>query len=157
MARLLAVMVGLAALALTPACGGNACPTPEEQAYFTSVPIYHDETVMGADSVGELIAQAAANPSLLSTEAWKVDIAVALSRMEIGARSIADYDAPPSLSQIDGLHKSSASKVLEAVDLYDGAVNQPNPAAIEEAASLLTSAAEDRARAASATEEFCEE
>ena len=147
----------LAAIFIAPACGGSTCPTPEEQTYLTSVPIYQDEVKIGAESVGELFAQAAANPSLLATEDWKMDVAVALSRMETGARAIADRVAPASLSHIDGLHKSSASKVLEAVDLLNGAVNEIDRAAIEEASTLLTSAAEDRAKAASAAEAFCEE
>ena len=157
MARALVVLVGLVALTIAPACGGSACPTPEEQAYFTALPIYHDEVVMGAESASGLFAQAAANSSLLTTEAWKVDMAVALSRMEAGAQAITDRDAPGSLSRIDGLHKSSASKALEAVDLYKRAVSQPRPAALVQAATLLASAEEDRAKATSAAEGFCDE
>ena len=144
-------------MGLTSACGGSTCPAPEEQEYLTAVPIFHEEAAMGGESVSELFAQATADPSLLTTDAWKVDIAVALSRMETGARAIVDREAPASLSEIDGLHKSSAARVLETVDLYRGAVSQPDPAAIEAAATLLTTADEDRAKAASAAEVFCEE
>ena len=144
-------------MGLVSACGGSICPMPEEQEYLTAVPIFHEEAAMGGESVSALLAQASADPSLLTTEAWKVAVAVALSRMETGARAIVDRDAPASLSQIDDLHKSSAAQVLEAVDLYRGGVSQLDPAAIEAAATLLASASEDRARAASAAEEFCEE
>ena len=144
-------------MGLASACGGSTCPTPEEQEYLTAIPIFHEEAAMGGESVGELFAQATADPSLLTTEAWKVDVAVALSRMETGARAIVDREAPASLSRIDGLHKSSAAQVLEAVDLYRSAVSQLDTAAIEAAATLLASAAEDRAKAVSAAERFCDE
>lgn len=143
-------------MGLVSACGGSACPTPEEQAYFTAVPIYHDEAAIGSETVIELFAQASANPSLLTSEAWRVDVAVALSRMEVGAQAILDRNAPASLSQIDDRHKSSASRVLEAVDLYRGAFSQLNSASMDAAAALLTSAAGDREEATRATERFCE-
>ena len=150
-------VLALLVMGLASACGGSTCPTPEEQAYLTAVPIFHEEAAMGAESVSELFAQASAAPTLLTSEAWKVDVAVALSRMEAGARGIVDRDAPASLSHIDGLHKSSAAQVLEAVDLYRGAVGQLDAASVAAAKALLTSAAEDRAKAASAAKEFCEE
>ena len=155
--RRTAAVLPMLVVVLASACGGPTCPTSEEQAYFTAVPIFHEETAMGGESVSELFAQASADPSLLTTEAWKVDVAVALSRMEIGARGIVDRDAPASLSQIDGLHKSSATHVLEAIDLYRDAVSQLDSESIAVAAALLTSAAADRAKAASAAEDFCEE
>ena len=144
-------VLAMLVIGLASACGGSTCPTPEEQTYLAAVPILHEEAAMGAESVSELFAQASADPTLLTSEAWKVDVAVALSRMETGARGVVDRDAPASLSQIDGLHKSSAAQVLEAVDLYRGAVGQLDAASMTAAKALLTSAAEDRAKAASAT------
>ena len=145
------------AMGLAPACGASSCPTPEEQPYLTAVSIFHEEAAIGGKSVSELFAQASADPSLLTTEAWKVDVALALSRMEIGARGIVDRNAPASLSQIDGLHKSSAARLLEAADLYMRSVSQIDAESMDAAAALLASASEDRAKATSATEELCEE
>lgn len=143
-------------MGLATACGGSSCPTPEEQEYLTAVPILHLEASIGSESVSKLFARASDDPSLLTTEAWKVDVGVALSRMEIAAQAIVDRDAPSSLSQIESLNQSSAARMLEAVDMYRGAANQLDSAALEAAEAQLKSAAEDRAKAASATQGFCE-
>ena len=79
-------VLALLVVGLASACGGSSCPTSEEQAYLTAVPIFHEAAAMGAESVREFFAQASADPALLTSEAWKVDVAVALSRMELGAR-----------------------------------------------------------------------
>ena len=146
-------------LGLAAGCGGPACPTAEEQTYLAAVPILHEEAAAGAETASGLIAAASADPQLVAAETWKSDVAVAQSRMETGANAIADSGALESLSRIDRLNKTSATRMLEAVGLYRGAASaggRPDPAAME-VAVLLASAAHDRAEAAAAAERFCDE
>ena len=117
--------------------------TAGECAYANAFLSILEDVGDASGSIGELFAEAGADPLLIFDDDWKIEVVIALATIQVAHDRLAGLQPPESLASVHAAAQASLTKLNDATVLIAGGIDDIDPDQIIEGGDLMTAAGGD--------------